>query len=331
MKISYSTLPSNLNITIGFGYAGYNIVKSLQELGYEVGLNDSSADVEMNFCQPVWWEWHGAQYRIGYVPWESTLLPDGWVPLMNEVDEIWTPSDVMAGIFERNGVKRPIKVFEHGIDPTVWKPKLRRRKDKIRFLHIGEPAPRKGAQMTIDAFREAFGDSSDVSLTIKAHHQNTTRVYDRHKSIIGLPHKYYNNVEAIYDELSIPEMVHLYHSHDVLVYPSYGEGFGFIPFQGLATGMPVITVPDWAPYRRFVLPELKIHATLADSPWPHVHFGKMWHPSKSHLVKLMQKSVSCFEELSFKSHDQVSAIIDAYEWQSLVDDAFSQVRTVLKK
>lgn len=331
MKISYSTLPSNLNITIGFGYAGYNIIKSLQSLGYEVGLNSPDADVEINFCQPPYWSWHGAEYRIGYVPWESTILPENWTYFMNQVDEVWTTSDWIAEVFADNGVTRPIYVYRHGVDGSVWTPKRRTGTNKIRFLHVGEPSPRKGAQMAIDAFREAFGNSDEVSLTIKGHTQNTTRVYDRMGSIIGLPHIYYNNVEAVYEELSIEELVLLYHQHDMLVYPSYGEGFGFIPIQGMATGMPVITVPQWAPYRDYLIDELKIPARLGDSKWQHMHPGKMWHPDKASLVDIYRNSVSSFEELSSQAYGQVEDLLTEYDWESLTDEAFAQVRRVLEK
>jgi glycosyltransferase involved in cell wall biosynthesis len=55
----------------------------------------------------------------------------------------------------------------------------------------------------------------------------------------------------------IEELVNLYHRHHVLIYPTWGEGFGFIPAQALASGMPVITTYPWAEYKEFIGP-LKI-------------------------------------------------------------------------
>ncbi len=57
----------------------------------------------------------------------------------------------------------------------------------------------------------------------------------------------------------------MYHQHDVMIYPTYGEGFGFIPFQALATGMPVISTHEWADYKKYLGP-LKLNSTLIDSP-----------------------------------------------------------------
>jgi len=178
---------------------------------------------------------------------------------------VWATSQWVADVYKSEGVTVPIFVYEHGID-TDWTPR-RRYTDNgvVRFLHVGEPAPRKGGQMAMEAFRDVFGDRKDVRLTIKAWRHSTIRVYDRQKSIIGLPQDVYPNMKTIYNNLEGPEMVHLFHQHDVLVYPSMGEGFGFIPLQALATGMPTICTEVWAPYRRFLSPELALGSKLVPS------------------------------------------------------------------
>lgn len=324
MDISYATIPGNLFITNGYGYAGFNIVTALQNLGHRVPFSDPTAPVELFFAQPSWYDWSNPNaYHIGYTPWESTELPDDWVENMEEADEIWTPSPIIAEWYKEAGVTRPIKVYEHGVH-SIWEPKRRFRREKLKFLHMGEPAPRKGGQMVFDAFLDAFGGRDDVHLTIKAHTTSTIRRYSRRGSIIGYPWDY-KNVTLDKRVLETEELVQLVRSHHVMVYPSYGEGFGFIPLQGMATGMPTICTAAWAPYERFLLPELKLDATLGASPWPHIHPGKMFHPNKEHLTSLMLKAEADFDRLAGRAYKNSFAVHQDYNWETLTEKAFEDI------
>src|SRR6478752_5235165 len=158
MKISFITNVGNLTLNNGYGKAGFNIVTSLQRLGHEVPFASADASVEIAFCQPDFSEWSNPDaYHIQYTPWESTQLNDGWKEAFNETcDEVWTTSDLVAEWYLAEGVTKPIYVYEHGLTPTG--PAVRRtRDDKLRILHVGEPAMRKGGQLALQAFRDVFG------------------------------------------------------------------------------------------------------------------------------------------------------------------------------
>ena len=181
MRISHGTRINEINDTNGYGYATDRMISSLNTLGHEILQNDPTAPVQMWFDQPHHWKWDEDkvtysspttfkgthQYRIGYHPWESTKLKDDWVQRMNECDEIWTPSPLIAEWYAEDGVKPPIFVYEHGVDP-IWTPKKRKIGDgPIVFLHCGGEAARKRADRTMEAFRRAFADRKDVKLVMK--------------------------------------------------------------------------------------------------------------------------------------------------------------------
>ena len=324
MQISFFTPTINLKNSNGYGYAGLNIVESLKTLGHEVPYSYPKAPVQLNFAQPEHFKMHRGQYQIGYTPWESTKIPDRWRYMLDHCDEIWTTSDWCANTFEDNGYKN-IHVYPHGIQ-DIWTPKRRKESDVIKFLHIGEPAPRKAGQMVVDVFSQLYGNNPKYSLTIKAYHNNTTRVYNNYidKEIIGLPHQVFNNIKLITDELTDQELVKLYHDHDVLVYPSYGEGFGFIPLQALATGMPTICTSGWAHYENFLGP-LKLNSELIDSPWPFPHEGKVFEPNRQHLVELMRDVVFNFKAYSGYYYAQSTKIHDTYNWLELTKNSFDHI------
>lgn len=320
MKISYHTATDLLTMTKGYGKAGFGVVTSLQKLGHQVPFNDPTAPVQLSFVQPAWQKFHPNQYCIGYTPWESTELPSGWVDRMNNLDEVWATSTWTANVFAGNGVTKPIFVYPHGTDPA-YTPVKREVKDKVKFLHVGEPALRKGAQMALDGFRRVFGNRDDVHLTIKCHHQNFLRQWG------GGELKYvedlYDNVTVINREYTEDEIRQLFYDHDVLVYPTYGEGFGLIPLQALASGMPTITTVDWAEYKKFI--HMGVRARADRSIWS-LHPGDVYYPNYEDLCGLMEhaadSNIGALHDIHYR---QAAAIHEEYDWLKLTEKSFKHI------
>jgi glycosyltransferase involved in cell wall biosynthesis len=326
VRISFSTNPGNLNLNTGYGVAGFNVVSSLKRLGHEVYFKDSGAPVEIAMCMPDFSEWSNKDaYHIQYTPWESTGLRDGWREAFNlNCDEVWTTSPLIKYWYKQAGVTKPLFVYQHGIDP-VWTQQRRVRGDVLRILHIGEPASRKGGQMAFDAFKEVFGDRTDVHLTIKAWNRSNVRVYNERGSIIGLPHELNDNVTTIYSDYNTAEMVFLMHRHHALVYPSWGEGFGFIPLEAMATGLPTIVPGAWAPYERFILPELRMDSSLVDSPFGQEHPGQMFKPDYDSLVESYKRLDEDYHRLAGVAYRNSFNIHEEYDWDKLTADAFAHI------
>lgn len=325
MRISFNTNPGNLNLNTGYGVAGYNVVRSLQNLGHEVYFKDVEAPVEIAMCMPDFSSWSNSKaYHIQYTPWESTQLKPGWKEAFNgNCDEVWTTSPLIAKWYKRAGVTKPIFVYEHGIDP-IWTPRRRKRGDVLRLLHVGEPASRKGGQMTFEAFKEVFGDREDVHLTIKAWNRSNVREYSG-KNIVGLPHDHHANVTTIYNDFNTAEMVFMMHRHHALIYPSWGEGFGFIPLEAMATGLPTIAPGSWAPYHRFIQPELNLKSDLVQSPWPIEHPGKMFKPSYDDLLDKMRALDEDYDRLAGRAYRASFDIRKEYSWEHVTTQAWDRI------
>lgn len=323
MDISFSTPRINVSNKTGYGYATSYVTKSLKDLGHIVYYEDPKPPAQINFAQPFQYKMHRNQYQISYTPWESTILPESWWPNVTYVDEVWTTSDWCANVFESNGLKN-VKVYPHGIDP-MWKPKKREDDGVIKFLHLGEPAPRKGGQMTVDAFGYLFGNDPRYQLTIKAWKENTTRIYNNSidRNIIALPDQIYSNINIIYDEVDDDRLLEIYYDHDVLIYPSFGEGFGFIPLQALASGMPTICVEEWCHYKKFLGP-LALKSRLIDSPWS-IYPGEVIKPDYKHLIDLMMDVSLNFKAYSGYYYAQAGKIHQEYNWNQLTKKSFDHI------
>lgn len=330
MKISFTTVTANIGTHNGFGVAGYGVASSLQRLGHEVPYQDPTAPVELAFCQPTYDEWSGTEaYRIQYTPWESTKLPEGWVEGFKKADEVWTPSPLIANWYEDAGVKN-VHVYEHGIDP-IWTTARRERKhgEVLNFLHHGEPAFRKGGQEALDAFRHVFGDRTDVHLTFKSWGHSRVRAMEWVPGIgmtnVGAPDEAYPNVSIIRQDVPETGLVSLYKQADVMVYPGWGEGFGLIPLQAMAAGMPTICTTAWAPYANLLVPELRLGSALVNSPWPDVHPGKMFRPDFAELCELYEHTYENYDNLSEHAYQLSFDVERLYDWDTLTEQAFKPI------
>ena len=321
MDISFYCNEGDLNLTGGYGIASYNIITSLQKLGHQVPFNSDEAPVQFFFSFPSFYAdfIRPNQHKIHLLVWESTKFHEDWYEILSEVDEIWTASDWCKQIVEDNGFKVS-NVYPHGITPE-WKPLKRKPISKLKFLHDGEPAVRKGGQTAFDAFKAAFGNKNDVELTIKAKKSSSIRQYDHYGSIVGTPD---GNARVITSVMDLDHVVGLYHSHHVLVSPSYGEGFGFPALQGLATGMPTIATSEWAHYRNY-LGELGVSSQYVDSPWPMVHPGQVVKPDFDDLVDKYRYAYDNYDRLSSKYFDQAFDVHEEYDWLKLTEKSFKNI------
>jgi glycosyltransferase involved in cell wall biosynthesis len=308
----------------GYGYATRMLMNSLTRLGYEWSENDKSADVEFWFDQPVHWRPSSDKYVIGYHPWESTLLPPEWRDMMNSCDEIWTPSPVIADWYHRYaGITKPVYVFEHGVGP-IWTPYERKAEGTFKYLHIGGEAIRKGMKEILAAHRHLYGHDNTAELNLKMTSEGWR--------VSGWP-----NVNIVPDSLELPELVQLYHDNHVFVYPSWGEGFGLTPLQAMATGMPTITLSSWAPYARFLDPNLVVESELSDPPeehilynrWRQIHPGQMWKPDQKSLESAMTYARENYDACVAYAMAQTDEIRAHYDWDRLTEEAFKNLESRL--
>lgn len=319
MQISHGARLANYSTHNGYGYVTDRMLATLADLGHAVKPNDEAAPVQLWFDQPHHIEWGENQYRIAYHPWESSLLKEGWVDILNTADEVWTPSRLTASWYRQQGVNKPIHVYYHGVD-AVWSPKPRTVEDKIRFLHVGGEALRKGMPETLEAFRLAFQGRDDVEITFKLIHPGLTKLPAR----LG-------RSTYIYHTMGLADLVQLYHDHHVFVYPSWGEGFGLNPLQAMATAMPTICTAGWAPYAPHMPHEWRLHSTLTNSPWPKSHPGKMFKPNVDALVESMRYIVNNYEHQASLATNISRVVRRDFNWLNLTREAFDCLENRLNK
>ena len=326
MRISINSAVEIDYTEVGYGNAISNIYQSLKRLKHSVSINDATAPLQLNWMQPHLFRPNRFQYQILYFPWESTEFRTGWRDICNRdtVDEVWTTTEWTKSIFEKEGVQKaePINVFGHGIS-SDWTPKLRKRNGPVKYLIVDAEANRKGYQEAFDAFRAVHGnDPRRATLTIKTRQRCMARWFDgdgRVRSPGEIP-----NVNINISRLSNEEMVKLFQDHDVLIYPSKGEGWGFIPQQMLATGGITITTAEWAPYKHY-LGDLALKSSYGHTSYEGEHPGDICYPDQKHLEELVRLSYDDYENQTEKFFAQSFDVHEEYSWDSLTKKAFERV------
>jgi glycosyltransferase involved in cell wall biosynthesis len=312
MKISINN--GDNAVHTGHGHVTLKLLSNLAKTKHSV-LVDRPAQVEMTFSHPKYYKFYNEDsYKIGYTAWESTEIPQDWHEGLSKIDELWVPNNFTKNVMSKY-FKKDIFVFGHGVDNT-FSPAKREVGDVIKFLHMGHPAYRKGMDLALEAFLELYKDNPKYQLTIKTYGK------------CPIPEVDAKNVKFINDTVPYSEVVDILHNHHILLYPSWGEGFGLIPLQALATGMPVIMTMGWADYEHYVY-ETLIPSKLTYSPWQIVHPGKMYKPNYEQLKNLMIYSARNIEGLLEEHYEKAFEIHEKYSWEKVVSEHFDAVEARL--
>ena len=191
-------------------------------------------------------------------PWEFGSLPRAWIdPIQQNIDEIWAYTPFVRDCYVGSGVD-PERVFlvPIGVDPSRFRPGVEplplATERRFRFLFVGGTIHRKGIDVLLQAYAQAFDASDDVCLVVKAMGVDTSyRGQHQRDAILALRDRP-SAPEILYleDDFCEADMPRLYAAADCLVHPYRGEGFGLPIAEAMACALPVV-VTDRGAARAF--------------------------------------------------------------------------------
>lgn len=308
----------------GFGYAGLKLVEAFKRQGVNCYWQDETAQIALNFCQPQSFGGAAHQYRIAYTPWESTILPDWWIPILDEMDEIWTTSQFCKKVYNDAGF-RDVQVFLHGLDTQEFTLKKHFKSDRFIFLHMGEPASRKNGQLAFDAFRKAFGrkqpnrlykDSDEIYFVMKSSAWVEARWKDKSGSIIGKVRDY-PNCETMEGILTPVQLDSLYQAVSCMVYPSSGEGFGLMPFQAIGCGVPTL-MPAYSGMTEFSKYSIPLEFSVGPSEHDY-HAGDWAWPDIDDVAETMVWVYENYEAFAEQAYENGKKLRKQFSWDKIVE------------
>jgi glycosyltransferase involved in cell wall biosynthesis len=212
---------------------------------------------------------------LEYFGWEESGLPASMVDDFNAyLDGVGVMSTYVREVLRDAGVTVPIHVVANGVeapDPTatVEAPELDGLSDFV-FLHVSSAFPRKGVDVLLRAYFEAFDSSSPVSLVLKTFPNPHNRVGELLDELRATHHDP-PDVRWIDRDFEDRELDALYGLADCYVHPARGEGFGLPVAEAMAAGVPVIAVAH-AGLADFVSEETAVTVPFTLTP-AESHFG----------------------------------------------------------
>lgn len=212
-----------------------------------------------NFEPPAEGHW------IMIQPWEFGGLPQAWVaPMTRAVDEIWVPTRFVKDCYVSSGISpNKVHVVPNGVDTQLFTPEGPKAtlptQKTFKFLYVGGTILRKGVDILVSSYLDAFTAEDDVCLIIKDFCVQSVYSETNLASSIQEAQQRPNAPEIIYLNADLPgeELAALYRACDALVHPYRGEGFGLPIAEAMACGLPVL-VPNYGACLDFCDPETAI-------------------------------------------------------------------------
>jgi len=266
------------------------------------------------------------------VPWEFGAVPRIWVhEIERNVDELWVPSDFVRRVFIRAGVsEHRVQVIPNGFDAKVLTPDGPSARPtgcrRFVFLFVGGAIARKGIDLLLQAYAQAFEAGDDVTLAVSTGanpayaHNSLDSLLAKFMRDVRLPHLAY-----LSKQFEDADLAAMYRGCDAFVMPYRGEGFGMPIAEAMACGKPVITTAA-GPAPEFCPPDCGYFVAANESPVPDAPppFGQFvgeWNwfePDVAALARTMRHVYEHPEEAAARGRNAAKAIRRKHTWESIV-------------
>lgn len=202
--------------------------------------------------------WGG--WRVCYTMMETCKMHRELVAMLRTVyDEVWTPTTWNLEALKEAGLSIPGRVMPLGVDPLVFRPLEESPKPALPpcellttgragafeqpegfvFVSLFQPTFRKGADVLIRAFRDAFHDDPSAALVLAVTHQR------QFEGAYINPHTWRDascgaRVYALRGRFTDWELSEIYRACDAYATATRGEGWNLPLTEAAACGLPVI-------------------------------------------------------------------------------------------
>lgn len=288
-------------------------------------------------------------------PWEYGHLPIRWIgPICEGVREVWCYSRYVRDVYRASGVpEEKLRVVPLGVDLQVFTPEAlpylfthepgaaalaggeRRR---FVFLFVGGTLHRKGIDVLLDAYSQAFSAADDVCLVVKdTGTQTVYRGQNERERILGeVQDPARPRIVYVEPDLSGPEMAGLYAAADCLVQPYRGEGFCLPALEAMACGRPVI-VPAGGPTDDFVdeavgwrVPAGRPFGNGRIGDWDCVGPTWMFEVDPHALAGLMRRVYDDREEAERRGRAAAERVRAGWTWRHAAEAALERLQALAR-
>lgn len=332
---------------MGYGVIAARLREALTSAGAEVLPSTTFGwDCVVAVSLPAAWPVGNVGRRqdlVWHTMFEMEPLPPSWVEVLNRSAAVWVPSAWCKELFEAAGVRAPVFVAGYGVDHSIYYPKgstLRQAQDGAeqgaRSREEGRPyrvlvwgqalVGRKNPLMALRAFLDCgFGPGeAEIEIKVNANYGD--------EAVLGPDGERLPNARVIAADWPASKVADWLRSGDVMMYLSGGEGFGLMPLEAMACGLPVICAANTG----------MLDYLTADNSLPVGSTG-----TRKNLGYSLRFGVDCYEETPdqdtardwlrwcFENREEAAALgrraaedAQAWTWQRAGERARGQLETL---
>ena len=267
------------------------------------------------------------------LPWEHKAVPLRWTEdFSSKVDELWTPSAFARDSFLVAGVSPDrVRLIPNAVDgeifrldgPAAHPPKSR----GFVFLFVGGTIRRKGIDLLLEAYGDAFLPDDDVTLIVK---ELGSQTFYGHNTLIGKVQQFAARAASphtllITEELDDRSLAALYRGADAFVLPYRAEGFGMPLVEAMACGKPVITTGEGpavefcAADEGYFVPATEVPIPDAAPPVGPLSCEWTWfEPDVAALARTLRHVYEHREEAAARGRKAAARIKNSLTWERVL-------------
>ncbi len=194
-----------------------------------------------------------AQCNILRTTFETDRVPEQWLPILAQFDEIWVCSQFNARVFRQSWVPpERIRVVNQSVDTSVFTPYGERCElpptaaGRFVFLSIFDWQLRKGWDLLLRAYCSEFSLADNTALLLKISRGHGHTMDGIHRDVARILEELGQTLEQRTDivlwDACLPQsqLAALYRSVDAFALASRGEGWGRPWMEAMASGLPTI-------------------------------------------------------------------------------------------
>jgi glycosyltransferase involved in cell wall biosynthesis len=206
--------------------------------------------------------------NIGWYIFEADRVPEAWIPFIQQMDEMITPTHWKFNQLRIAGYEKPIHILNMGVNPAFYRPGIAPMlpSDKFSFLLVAVAHPRKRWREVVTSFLESFSNER-VRLILKLQPTRFATIPVIERYITSERERTGSKAEIILSFSAVPgSLAPLYSSADCYVSVSL-EGWNLPACESIACGVPAILL-DWGGHTEWFTEEMgwKVPATGVEKP-----------------------------------------------------------------
>jgi glycosyltransferase involved in cell wall biosynthesis len=253
----------------------------------------------------------------GYTAWETDRVPHSWTVQLNRLGRVLVPCRWNRETLLASGVTTPVDVVPHILPGDVARLDPPAPAGPFTFYCIAPWSVRKGVDLLVRAYWQAFPNGEPVRLVLKTSERDLTR-HSRTFALWRLARLWHTSrralarlrsrhgrpapVELIAGDRSRSEILDVHRAGHCFVSLTRGEGWGLGAFEAAGVGNPVV-ITGLGGHLDFLDPDLAYLVDYELAPCRVGHWessfdaGQRWaEPSLEHAAWQMRQVYERFAE-----------------------------------